>query len=594
MSQKLLLFLLLVVSFFIHGNLFSMEPPAEQAKKTFYKLKISPAMKVEDRKLLEAVAVGDKEKVLEALQNHADINTTDLEGVTALHYAAGRNDEVLVNLLLGRGASIEATTIYGATPLHIAANAGREAAVRLLLEKGADIEATSINGTTPLHMAAANGHHTVVNLLLARGARINAREREGRTSLLLAASQGHHNVVRALLSQAQTDINAQNSRNVTPLAAAIAANHIGAALVLITYGAEATPEQINRVVTNPLFRAAALGDLKELENNLKTDTPQNILVRALFLAAGRGHLELVNRLLATGVDPRSVLITVKTILQRPFLNAVTRAQYQAIRQALIKRLPLKDQIIESPELHAELIGRRFYQIPEERREQIYTSKEEKLIRAILAGLIRDIIAALEAGANPNARDPQGNTPLWLAALTQSNPEFIQTLLRHGADPNIPNMQGQTLIEWAAHNNNGPLVRQLLLFGARASELLIRKYLSSRLAPEAALGNTDTVLRLLSDPIITRQEVEEALLYAATQGHETLVRILVTALGLIPQNIHEAVGIILRRRGLPAYEAVRYQEIARIIAAPQDIPVAVEPIRIRGEDIIRLYQPLLNP
>lgn len=47
---------------------------------------------------------------------------------------------------------------------------------------------------------------------------------------------------------------------------------------------------------------------------------------------------------------------------------------------------------------------------------------------------------LEKGANPNIRDFQGNTPLFVANFA-SNREAIDLLLKFGADPNIRNNAG---------------------------------------------------------------------------------------------------------------------------------------------------------
>jgi len=54
---------------------------------------------------------------------------------------------------------------YRKTELHRASLIGDEVMIRLLLEKGADFEVRSKNGSTALHIAALEGHDNVVRLL---------------------------------------------------------------------------------------------------------------------------------------------------------------------------------------------------------------------------------------------------------------------------------------------------------------------------------------------------------------------------------------------------------------------------------------------
>ena len=52
---------------------------------------------------------------------------------------------------------------------------------------------------------------------------------------------------------------------------------------------------------------------------------------------------------------------------------------------------------------------------------------------VTAGTPQDVQAAISKGADVNAQDKDGKTPLISAAQTNKNPEVITTLLKAGAD-----------------------------------------------------------------------------------------------------------------------------------------------------------------
>ena len=78
---------------------------------------------------------------------------------------------------------------------------------------------------------------------------------------------------------------------------------------------------------------------------------------------------------------------------------------------------------------------------------------DTLFQSIRAGDVAGVRSELASGADANARDPEGATPLMYAALYTSDTACIRMLLEHGADPN-------------ASNGAGPVVSYLLAHGAR--------------------------------------------------------------------------------------------------------------------------------
>jgi ankyrin repeat protein len=82
---------------------------------------------------------------------------------------------------------------------------------------------------------------------------------------------------------------------------------------------------------------------------------------------------------------------------------------------------------------------------------------------------RSIDYLLDHGADPKAKDPDGNTLLMLVAACDSLPvELVNRLIAGGADVNAKNPHGQTALDFARTRGNTPVVEALIKAGARDS------------------------------------------------------------------------------------------------------------------------------
>lgn len=187
--------------------------------------------------LIDAVKAGDINQTRALLSQGANINATEADGSTALHWAAQRSDDEIAGLLLSSGADPNAATRYRITPMSLAATNGDVTIMRRLLDAGVDPNSTSEEGQTALMTAALTGNVDAMKLLLASGAGVNAREEyKGQTALMWAAKEGNAAAVEILI-EFGAEVKAQSTGGFTALLFAVRNGHRDAAEVLLQHGA---------------------------------------------------------------------------------------------------------------------------------------------------------------------------------------------------------------------------------------------------------------------------------------------------------------------------------------------------------------------
>lgn len=156
-------------------------------------------------KLLSAVATEDLLRVVELIDQGADVNWQDPSGRRALVHAIdfGRDwVDTTVKILIRKGADPNLTgrSVFSSwitTPLHISVLKGTQrfgpssdAVIAELIAAGAHVSSDSDSdlGRTPLHYAASVNNVSAAKLLLEAGAKVMPRDNENRTPIELAES----------------------------------------------------------------------------------------------------------------------------------------------------------------------------------------------------------------------------------------------------------------------------------------------------------------------------------------------------------------------------------------------------------------------
>ncbi|XP_059723884.1 protein phosphatase 1 regulatory subunit 12B isoform X5 [Haemorhous mexicanus] len=195
---------------------------------------------------LAACSSGDTEEVKKLLGRGARINTTNVDGLTALHQACIDENLDMVKFLVENGANVNQQDNEGWTPLHAVASCGYQNIAEYLISHGANVAAVNSEGEVPSDIAEEAAMKDLlleqvkkqgVDLELSRkeeeqqmlqdarqwlnSGRIEdiKQPRTGATALHVAAAKGYSEVMR-LLIQAGFNLNVQDNDGWTPLHAA--------------------------------------------------------------------------------------------------------------------------------------------------------------------------------------------------------------------------------------------------------------------------------------------------------------------------------------------------------------------------------------
>ncbi|KAL2827273.1 ankyrin repeat-containing domain protein [Aspergillus pseudoustus] len=244
-------------------------------------------------------------------------------GQSFLCSAAARGSSETLQVLLEHGWDVNEVDKEGMTPLHLASARGHRSTVMALLNNAqVKVNARDRTASTALHEAAAGGHLEVVKLLLAEeNININAKDRHARTPLWLATAGEYEPVVVRLLAEPNIAVNAEG-REVIVRGQSTSLHHvvqkrnmriIQLLLAILTINPNLTDLgeiDINQTCwgSSPILESVAGSQVGVLIQLLACGQRLNINAQSynresiLSIAARRGHLQVVNRILC---DPRA-------------------------------------------------------------------------------------------------------------------------------------------------------------------------------------------------------------------------------------------------------------------------------------------------
>jgi len=172
-----------------------------------------------------------------------EVNYTDGEGESLLHYAADQGSVPVLKALRKRKMLVDFKSKAGETPLMKASFSGKVEAAEYLLAAGAKVDEPRNDGQTPLMTAAYTGNMDLLKLYLAKGADAN-RVKNGNWSVLHIAAEGGAPEVGAALVKAGAKTEVLNDGDFTPLFMAVIREKYAFAEMLLKHKAEPNPMHI--------------------------------------------------------------------------------------------------------------------------------------------------------------------------------------------------------------------------------------------------------------------------------------------------------------------------------------------------------------
>ena len=450
-----------------------------------------------DSRLPELARKGDRAAVALLLQEDGvDVDATQVDGTTALHWAAYGDDAELAEVLLDAGADPDAVNRNGSTSLALAcanagltvvarlldaganpglapngeppiltcARTGSVAAVRALLAHGADIDAVDAwRGQTPLMWAAAENHVPVMHVLLEAGAAVDAPSTGGFTALMFAVRQDARDAVR-LLIEAGAEVNVRMPDRAAQAAGrppatgsllgmAVTIGHYTAAAMLLDAGADPNASDgRGNVILHDLVRARA---------------PQRRVANQFVDATGRDRsqldgLELMRMLLERGADPDARTEPVPIVHERwtdedifsagrplmdnrvnlggatPYVLAAQAADVQAMR--VLAAHGADERLATYANNTAVMLAAGVGHVEGSRR---FRSEQEAL---------EAVRMALDAGVDVNASNANGQTALHGAVYRAAN-GIIRHLVEAGARTDFQDELERTALDLAEQGFN---------------------------------------------------------------------------------------------------------------------------------------------
>jgi ankyrin repeat protein len=375
--------------------------------------------------------------------------------------------------------------------------------------------------------AAKTGNILVLDASLKAGIDVNIQADDGFTALHCAAGAGHVFTIDYLLGKGAS-LGTENDKHRTPLDEALLSQQLRAAQLLFSRAEQISTSQ---VTIDCLVRLKSTELLREYVAHLADDAPPDLMYRMLLAASRDGQIQTVEALLSIFEASRNITKDIgqpdavmiwQGCMQRPDLArgdqsfpmtrftplhiAAAKGDLKIVRLLVENGVDINRAFHFKTPLFLAIVGRHtsvveyMTDLPgiELNNEWISNSIQPDEVPRRMSfmpihaavGPSADIISLLlrHPKIEPNTRNSDGETPLYLAAAS-GRVLAIEALLRHRhTDPQLADNRGHTPLQVAACGDRPEIVRALL-----THERDVLEYVET---PPQDLSHPVTMMKLL--------------------------------------------------------------------------------------------------
>ncbi|XP_060585014.1 transient receptor potential cation channel subfamily A member 1 homolog isoform X3 [Ruditapes philippinarum] len=450
------------------------------------------------------------------IQHGAVITHQDDYGLTALHHAALRGDEVACQQLLLHATEemplIHAKDIQQMTPLHTACCQCESDIARQLILAGADIRCVDDEQSTPLHETATVGDTKILRVILEsckKGEQwdksklaevLSDKDEDGNTPLMLAVESGRYKFAVNLINKGAA-INTTNKWHMTPLHLAAIKGDIRIVKLLIEQGAKINA--LNHEHQSPLHKAALFNNEDciscLLDNGANLESKDKDNFTPLLLAACYGHAKSVELLINRGAD-----MSVEDKNDRTAVYLAAEEDQLDVLEVLLRHNKEKYMVNHRDEC-----------------------SNGPLHIASKLGHLRIVKCLLNNGADLFCKNDMEQTPIHMASVNGWTSVVREIVSKEKNTMSDGDEDSNTALHLAASGGHVKLVETLLSLGAEPE--VRNSALRTPLACAAAQGYMKTVKVLAeSDAMIDATDKVDMtpLLLASMNGHANVVDYLI--------------------------------------------------------------------
>ncbi len=388
--------------------------------------------------------------------------------IQPIHIAAWSNAlDVLRALISEQSAVIGDCDATGKTALHWAASQGHTHCVKELLQAGSDANSENQEGHTPLCFALEGNHFEVIAQLVNKGANVDCITYIHNIDRPLrgALQEKAYTCIAAMVRKGNVsvDLYSKDAEGQTLLDCALQTDHPLSIRHLLWK--ESGDNWINYIDQDgtPLLHHTILGNHPKLLEALLANSTLNVNAQdaagksALQLAVEQGLLTVVQQLLAvSGID-----VNQKDNEGQTALYTAVAHERMKIAEVLMK-LPAIE-VLEGNEYNQTLLEAAFEKNYISFIKKLFDAEEDVNVKNDWSNTLLHTVAETGSseilksllkikGIDINAADIRGNTLLHLAA-ERGHTEVVKVLLERGANKNAKNKNGKTPLNLADANGH---------------------------------------------------------------------------------------------------------------------------------------------